>query len=174
MPEHSKRPRTFAQQAAVIGERKQAMRLLADLRFALRNDCPEHLRAPVSALTRLYQAALRQEAVFSDSGFLWLGNLWLGLIRTRTAEAAQKQKLYARLIEAAQVRLRALERHAISKDSPCRIYCMAFRNFLDGKPVPEKPLYERDIVIGPEEFLRLTEGLTEYPCHGTGKPRMAA
>lgn len=154
----------FSQQVKALEEYRKANQLRDELRQRLFNgDCPQRLHQNVRLLLEAYQSALQGGKGVSPAGFLLLGNIWISQIRDHVAEKSRKPHTHessqALLVEQATRRLRALE-----ADPPpckeCRTYCVAFRNFLQGKNTPAIIRDERDMVIAPEEFLRLTARYT--------------
>ena len=155
---------SYAQQIKSLEEYRKANQLHDELRQMLfEGHCPRRLHQNVRLLLEAYERALEGDKGVSPAGFLLLGNIWLSQIRDHMAEQNHKQHIqgnsHALVMERAKGRLRALQADP-SPCTECRNYCGAFRNFLLGKSVPAILRDERDMVIGPEEFLRLTARYT--------------
>ena len=155
---------SYTQQVKSVEEDRKANQLHDELRQMLfEGHCPRRLHQNVRLLLEAYERALEGGKGVSPAGFLLLGNIWLSQIRDHMAEQNHEQgiqeNIHALIMERAKSRLRALQ-----ADPPpckeCRAYCGAFRNFLQGKSIPAILRDERDMVIGPEEFLRLTARFT--------------
>lgn len=150
---------SYTHQAKALEEYRKANQLRDELsRLLFEGHCPQHLHKQVRQLLEAYQHVLNGGKGVSPSGFLLLGNIWLRQVREHMEDETRKQRARentpALIMERAKSRLRALQ-----DDPPCeecRAYCLAFNNFLQGKSVPAILRDERDMVIGPEEFLRLT------------------
>ena len=155
---------SYAQQIKSLEEYRKANQLHDELRQMLfEGHCPRRLHQNVRLLLEAYERALEGDKGVSPAGFLLLGNIWLSQIRDHMAEQNHKQHIqgnsHALVMERAKGRLRALQADP-SPCTECRNYCGAFRNFLQGKSVPAILRDERDMVIGPEEFLRRTARYT--------------
>lgn len=155
---------SYTQQAKALDEYRKASQLRDELRQKLfEGHCPQRLDQNVRLLLEAYERALNGDKGISPAGFLLLGNIWLSQIRDHMADEARKQRARenapALLLERAKSRLCALQDDP-PPCSECRVYCTAFQNYLNGKSLPAILRDERDMVIGPEEFLRLTARFT--------------
>lgn len=148
-------PLSYYQQMKAVEECKQATNLLAELNLLMRR-CPEYLEAPTRELIKLFKTTLKGEKGVSPKCFLQLGSLYRMKIVDYLEEQTKTAQRRTQALEQAHARLEALESDpSLKKDS--HGYCMAFRRYLKGNHVRDVPRSERDVVIGPEEFMYLTQ-----------------